>query len=133
MEIPTVTIPQLLGVLSFVTFIGSLLAVPFIINRMKPDYFVRHWQEKAQKRRYHPGVALTVLLFRNCMGILLFLAGVLMLVLPGQGILTMIIGVCVMDFSKKEQLLKKIVSFKKTQQLLNWIRRKEGKKDFIFP
>ncbi len=122
----------LLGLLSVVTFFGSLIAVPVIINRMPPDYFTHHWERLAKKQSSHPVIALSIMVLRNIIGVLLLFAGVAMLVLPGQGILTIIIGCCVMNFPKKQQILRRIIKEKKVQQALNWIRRKGGKADFEF-
>ena len=55
-----------------------------------------------------------------------------MLVLPGQGILTMVIGFSIMDFPGKHRLNDRIVANRKIQQSLNWIRRKGGKDDLLF-
>ncbi len=123
---------QLLGLLSLVTFLGSLIAVPWIINNMDADYFKNHWVQRAEKRRTHVVVATLILAGRSSIGALLFIAGVAMLFLPGQGVLTMLIGICVMEFPGKQRLLKKIIAQKKVQQGLNWIRQKGGKPRFEF-
>jgi len=123
---------QWLGFFSVVTFVASLLGVPWLILRMSPEYFIQHRLEVQQRQRRHP--VLTVILFclRNTVGILLLLAGLAMLVLPGQGLLTILIGFSVMNFPGKHSLLERCIQLNTIQQSLNWIRRKGGKKNFIF-
>src|SRR5881628_2414849 len=86
-----------LFVLSVVTFVVSLVGIPFLLVRLPPHYFderhPRTWMED-----HHPVLRLIGLVFKNAVGILLFIAGVAMIVLPGQGVLTMLIGVSLLDF-----------------------------------
>lgn len=69
---------------------------------------------------------------RNVFGLFLLTAGILMLVLPGQGILTVLISLLFLDFPGRRKLILKILSSEKTEQALNRIRRKFGKKPFNF-
>ena len=69
----------LLGLLSVVTFVGSLVAVPWLIGRMRADYFLTHWQVVQARHRRHPALALTVFLARNALGLLLVAAGIVLL------------------------------------------------------
>ena len=122
----------LLGGLSVLTFVGSLIAVPWLIGRLHADYFLTHWQTVQARHRRNPALALTVFLARNTIGLLLVAAGLAMLFLPGQGLLTVLIGVSVMDFPGKRGLLQRLVRGPKVQRALNWIRRKRGKEPFVF-
>jgi len=124
---------ELLGVFSLLTFVGSLIAVPWLIGRMPADYFITHWRQVDQRRKRHPAVALITIVARNLLGLLLFIAGFAMLFLPGQGLLTMLVGVCVMDFPGKRHLLDTIVEKSSVQRGLNWVRRKKGRAEFVFP
>lgn len=133
--IASVSIGQLLqwlGALSIVTFIGSLLVVPWLIFLMSPDYFIRHRLEVIERHRRHPVLTLLLFCLRNAVGLGLLAAGIAMLVLPGQGILTMLIGLSFMDFPGKHKLMEEAVQNRKVQQSLNWIRRKGGKEDLVF-
>jgi hypothetical protein len=123
---------KLLGLISLLTFVGSLVAVPWLIGRMRADYFVTHWQVVESRHKRHPALALTTLLLRNGLGLVLVAAGFAMLFLPGQGLLTILIGVCVMDFPGKRRLLQRLVSMSQVRQGLNWIRRKRNREEFVF-
>ncbi len=123
---------QVLGGLSLVTFVGSLVAIPWLIGRLPQDYFVRHRQEVEERHRRHPVSALIVLILRNTVGLLLLVTGLLMLVLPGQGILTMVIGISFMDFPGKRQFVDSLLCKPRVMKVLNWIREKEKRKPFEF-
>ena len=131
-SISTVQLLELLGILSILTFIGSLLVVPWLILRLSPDYFIRHRLNVIERHRQHPVLGVIIFFLRNAVGFGLFAAGMAMLLMPGQGILTMFIGLSFMDFPGKHRLLEKMVQVRSVQQSLNWIRRKGGKEDLVF-
>jgi hypothetical protein len=54
----------------------------------------------------------------------LILAGVAMLVLPGQGILMILIGLMLMDIPGKRALERRLVQQPSVWQVMNWIRAK---------
>ena len=120
------------GLVSVVTFVGSLILVPLIISRLPEDYFVRHQQELARRFVLHPVRARLVQVVRNCFGLIFFLAGVAMLVLPGQGIITIVIGISLLDLPRKHALLDALVRRPGVRRVLNWIRAKENKAPFRF-
>ena len=123
---------QLLGLFSAVTFVGSLIAVPWLIGRMQPDYFLTHWHKVEARHRQHPALAFMIWIMRNGFGFCLTVAGVAMLVLPGQGLLTMLVGICLMDFPGKRRLIDRLAGIPQIQGALNWVRRKQGKAEFVF-
>jgi len=121
-----------LGVVSVLTFIGSLIAIPWIIAKLPENYFIRHRQLVTERHARHPLIAKLILLFRNVIGSIFMAAGILMLLLPGQGIITILIGISFMDFPKKHKLVDYLVRRPKVIKLLNWIRQKEKKPPFEF-
>lgn len=123
---------QLLGLFSLVAFVGSLIAVPWLIGRMRADYFVTHRQKVEARHRRHPALAALIWLLRNGFGLCLVVAGIAMLVLPGQGLLTMLIGICLMDFAGKRRLVDRLAGNNHIQRALNWVRRQRGRPEFVF-
>ena len=121
-----------LGLLSVSTFIGSLLAIPWIIARLPANYFIRHRQQVEERHERHPLMAKVILVTRNTIGFIFFLAGIAMLVLPGQGIITIVIGLSFMDFPKKHDVVDFLLHRPRVIKFLNWIRRKEKKTPFDF-
>ena len=86
--------PQLLlwlAVSSLFMFVGTLIAIPVILVRLPADYFdirkPRPWMEA-----HHPILRVVGHLLKNLVGLDFVLAGLAMLLLPGQGVLTILIG-----------------------------------------
>lgn len=120
-----------IGFISFLSFVASLLIFPWIIGRLKEDYFLQLHTHKKRKDE-HPFMFLSLRLLRYLLGAILLMAGVLMLFLPGQGLLTIILGLSLLDFPGKQKLIDWFLQKEFLQTALNWIREKEHKKPFLF-
>ena len=125
-------IVEWLGLLSAITFFGSLLVIPWLIGRLPADYFVQHRHRVEERHKRHPIVTRIIFVLRNGLGILFLLAGMAMLVLPGQGIITLLIGMSFMDFPKKHALEDALIRRPGVARALNWLRRKQKKQPFVF-
>jgi hypothetical protein len=115
-----------MGILSVVTFVGTLIVLPFLVARLPADYFVRDWQGHTAHRIQHPVLRVIGLVCKNLLGLAFVLAGVAMLVLPGQGILTILIGLSLMNFPGKRTLERQIVQQPTILQAINWMRHRAG-------
>lgn len=107
------------GIISAVVFVVSLASLPWLAAAIDEDYFC---STRQQKIRRHPLLRLT----RNLTGGLLLLCGIAMLVLPGQGILTILVALVLMDYPGKTKLEKYIVSIPSVLKSLNWLRRRRS-------
>ena len=116
---------------SLVTFAGSLVTLPLVIARMPGDYFLETAPGFLQSLPLLPRICLLVI--KNMAGVLLVATGIIMLFIPGQGLLTIIVGVAFMNFPGKKKLELMLLRMKKIRRALNWIRRKKGVKEFTFP
>ena len=114
-------------VVSFITFIATLIAVPVILARLPEDYFSLPDRHRAPWSDRHPVLRIPLLLVKNLLGVTFVFAGILMLALPGQGILTIIIGLALMDFPGKYRAERWVVSRHSVLRLINWIREKAAK------
>lgn len=123
---------EFLGILSVLTFIGSLIAIPWIIGRLPVNYFILHRILVEQRHKRHPVLAKIIFVTRNFVGAFFLFAGIAMLVLPGQGIITILIGISFMDFPGKHRIVDYLIRRPSVIRLLNWIRRKEKKPPFEF-
>ncbi|WP_456386469.1 PGPGW domain-containing protein [Desulfolithobacter sp.] len=121
-----------LGLLSVATFAVSLVLIPWLIARLPEDYFIRHRRRAEERRRLHPALTILFLFVKNCLGLALLAAGLTMLVLPGQGLLTMVLGLSLMDFPGKKRLVGWCLGNRQVRDGLNWIRRKTGRPEFVF-
>ncbi|TKB34185.1 MAG: hypothetical protein E8D51_04120 [Nitrospira sp.] len=115
-----------LAVAGAIGFIGSLIAIPLILVRLPADYFdtrtPRHWMKD-----HHPLLRLLGLVVKNVLGVVFLLAGFAMLFLPGQGLLTMLVGVSLMDFPRKRELEAKMVGQPTLLGIINSMRHKFDK------
>lgn len=114
-----------LGGFSILTFFGSLLAVPLIVARLPEDYFVS--QHRAADWFHSPRVRIEWLIVKNVVGVLFVVAGVAMLLFPGQGVLTIVLGLMLMDFPGKAKLLNRVAQRPNVLKSINWMRRTAGK------
>ena len=55
------------------------------------------------------------------------MAGIIMLALPGQGILTILVGLMLVDFPGKYGAERWVVGQRSVLKGINWIRTKSGK------
>jgi hypothetical protein len=115
-----------LTVLSLVFFVGSLVAIPVILVRLPADFFdirvPRPWMKD-----HHPVLRLIGHVVKNLVGAIFLFAGFLMLFLPGQGILTMLIGVSMLDFPGKRKLEAKMIGQPAVLHAINGMRERFGK------
>ena len=119
----------LLGSLSIFILIISVFMMVLIISFLPEDYFKsenRNLISSVQNSRY-PLLKLLVLITKNFFGVLLMLSGILMLVLPGQGILTIITGLVFMDYPGKYKFERKLLRQKGVINSINWIRSRLSK------
>ena len=121
-----------LGVISIIMFVGTIVAIPIILNRLPVNYF-QHDLEHKWMEDYHPIFRNIGLVVKNTVGLIFLLAGIAMLVLPGQGILTMVIGVSLLDFPGKRKLEHKLLTQAMVFQAINSIRAKCSKPPFDPP
>lgn len=119
----------LLGLGSIVMFVGSAVLIPYAIILLPVDFFARI-PEKPFTRR-HPLAAFLLIIFRNALGGVLLVAGIIMLFVPGQGLLTILIGLALIDFPGKHTLLLRMVSNPRVYEATNGIRRWAGKPEFL--
>jgi hypothetical protein len=122
-----------LGVLIFlITFFISLAIVSFILVKLPPTYFQESHSRDFWVDR-HPSIRWAGLIGKNALGIVLVLLGILMSIpgVPGQGILTILLGIMLIDFPGKRQLEYKLVSRPKVRETINRLRLRFGKPPLV--
>lgn len=115
---------------SAVMFVGTLIAIPIILMRLPADYFdiriPRPWMEN-----HHPVLRLFGHIAKNVVGTIFLFAGLLMLFLPGQGLLTMLIGLSLIEFPGKRRVEAKIVGQSTVLSTINGMRARFDKPPLI--
>ncbi len=115
---------------SVLTFLSGIIVLPWLIWAIPSDYFIDENRHPMQWKFGGKLLRPLVLIIKNLLGFLLVIFGVAMLVLPGQGILTILAGLVLMDFPGKFHLLRSIATRKQVLNSLNWIRRKGNRRPF---
>lgn len=116
------------GLIFLVTFSISLAIVSVIMVKIPADYFKLDRPRDLWADR-HPAVRLLGVLGKNILGVLLVALGIVMSLpgVPGQGILTILLGVMLLDFPGKRRLEYKLVSRPQVLKTINKLRHKFGK------
>lgn len=109
---------------SLITFVGTLIIIPLLVLAIPADYFRPEKRVRLNTRAGHPLLHLVLLIVKNSIGSIFIVTGIAMLVLPGQGLITLLIGVMLCDFPGKYRLERKLIRYNRVQRALNWVRRK---------
>lgn len=116
---------------SFVAFCATLIAVPWLIVRIPSDYFAHGKRPRKQWADRHPVVRGALLAGKNLLGYLLLVAGIAMLVLPGQGLLTMLLGFILVDLPGKYRFERWLVARPLVLRTINALRRRAGRDPLV--
>lgn len=111
---------------SVAMFILGLVAAPFIVRRIPADYFTHDRRPPGRFARQHWLLRLVLLIFKNLLAVVLILAGIAMLVLPGQGLLTLLVGFVLLDLPGKYHLEKRLTRQRNVHKTINWLRQRKG-------
>lgn len=121
------------GSLSLATIVLSAFAAPVIIRRMPHDYFLDTSPRAETIRKRHPILRILFLVLKNLVGGILAIGGILMLLTPGQGVLTIVIGLMLMDFPGKRRLEIALMRFGPLHRGIQWMRKRAGKRPLELP
>ena len=95
------------------------------IARMDADYFMRSEAARDSWRYRYTGLWLVIRVIKNLLGVLL--------VLPGQGILTILIGISLLEFPGKRRLELAIVKRPSIRRAIDRIRERSGTEPLNLP
>lgn len=112
--------------------IGALLA-PLMILRIPSDYFLPERRANLARRSRHPAVRALILAAKNLLGALLLLTGIALMFLPGQGLLTLLAGLIVMDYPGKYRFERWLIRRPYVLSAMNWLRIRRGRKPLESP
>ncbi len=112
--------------ISLASFVAGLALVPVFITRIPRDYFSHPHRERWSASARHPLVRLALSGAKNLLGGLLVVAGLVMLVTPGQGLLTLLAGMVIMNYPGKFALERWVITRPRVLPAVNWLRRRHG-------
>ena len=119
--------------LSLACLVATVVGVPWVVARLPHDYFNQSRRAAWRQTGEAPWFALLLGALKNAVGALLVLLGVVMLVTPGQGLLTLLVGLLLMNFPGKYQLERWLVMRPGVLRALNWLRGRKGQDPFDPP
>ena len=104
----------------------SVLAIGYVLARLPPDYFVNPDARLPVDR--HPVLRVLYIVFRNLVGYLLIALGVVLSLpgVPGQGVLTILMGVMLVDFPGKHRAERWLLTRRGVLTAINALRGRVG-------
>ncbi len=109
---------MLIGV-SVASFIVSILFCTLVIAYLPPDYFLAN---RRTSRIRHPVLRIGMKCLKNLLAVVLVVVGIIQIPLPGQGVLTILIGIIISDMPGKRKLERRIISAPVVLATANGIR-----------
>ena len=120
--------------LSVVATVGGVVVVGTVLVKLPPAYFVAP-AVRQPLGTTHSLVRWTVVFLKNLLGAALVVLGLIMSVpgIPGPGIITIVIGLMLLDFAEKRRWSRWVMSRRPILRAANNLRRKYGKPPFSMP
>ena len=129
MVLPPIDWPLVLGVLTALSaglLLVAAVALPRVLATLPADYLQHDAEDDPVPP---PGVALA----RNALAAFLVVAGVAMLVLPGQGVLTILAGLVVSTVRGKRRVVHWLLAQPAVVPAVQWVRRRAGAEPLRLP
>jgi hypothetical protein len=114
------------------TFGASLAIVSLVLVKLPATYFKKSHDRKFLAHR-SPIIRGVAIVGKNLLGVVLVVVGVLLSLpgVPGQGVLTILLGVMLLDFPGKARLEHWIVSRPKILNAINKLRHRFSKPQLV--
>ncbi len=119
-----------LSLASLFMLLGSLFVTPWLLLRLPANYFLLDKPPLWTRLKSANPLRRCLLLAKNVLGVVCVAAGILMLVLPGQGLLTIVAGLFLLDFHGKKELERRLIGRPSILKSVNWLRQRYGKPPF---
>jgi hypothetical protein len=123
----------LLGVgLFLISLLVSFASIALVMVKIPANYFSSHYE-----RDFLPGspwiVRWGAVILKNILGIILILLGIILSLpgVPGQGILTILLGLIMLDIPGKRPIETRIIQRPAVLSAINRLRAKYGKEPLI--
>jgi Putative transmembrane protein (PGPGW) len=120
-------------VLSLVAIIVSMVLVPYLVIRIPADYLTANRSAEGIAHRRHAVAQGIFYGLKNLLAIVLILLGLIMLVTPGQGVITLLAGLALLDMPGKRRLERWIISQPPLLGAINKLRARSGRAPVELP
>lgn len=114
-----------LATISLFVFIFSLISIKWLVALIPTNYFIKKNMVKSKKS--YSFIWLISVIVKNLIGYTLILGGLLMLVLPGQGLFTILMGLILSNYPGKYNIERRFISIPSVLRTVNWLRKKSNK------
>jgi hypothetical protein len=121
------------GAISLALLVLTPLLVAYVVVQLPKDYFNPKRRQRARWPQTRPALQPIVILGKNALGGVLAVAGLIMLVVPGQGLLTLVVGLMLMNFPGKFRLERWLATRPAVWRSLNWLRKRFGRESLERP
>src|SRR5690606_12023896 len=98
-----------------------------VVVWLPEDYFTRPRPPLKMRLRFADPKTATWLVAKNLGGLIVLMAGVVMLFTPGQGVLSVLIASILIDYPGKFKVERYLVSRPGVLRAINWLRRRRGR------
>ena len=114
--------------ITLVTFVLSIVICVIVVIRIPADYFVCDPRSDDCRPR-HPFLRWPLLIGKNLLGVFLVLLGAAMSLpgIPGQGILTILLGAMLLDFPGKRRAERWLLGRRGVLKTINRMRGRYGR------
>jgi hypothetical protein len=111
---------------------GGIAVVTALLIRLPASYFSESYSHRFWKDA-HPVLRWTALILKNIIGAVLVAFGIVLAMpgVPGPGILTILLGVTLMDLPGKRRLEKWLIGRPQIIAAVNRLRHRHGKPPFV--
>lgn len=118
---------QWMFVFSVAAFVIGIVLVVIGIVYLPVDYFSFKYKPFSRKISNRL-LRRSYLVVKNGVGLFVIVTGLAFLILPGQGILTIVIGISLTDFPGKHKVVRYLAGKSPLLRGANWLRSKAGKR-----
>lgn len=109
----------IVGIISGASLVGSIFLCALVIAYLPFDYFLA---KRRVSRIGRPVLWGVLIVLKNLLAVILIIVGIILIPLPGQGVLTVLIGLVISDIPGKRKLERRIIRSPAVLSALNHIR-----------
>jgi hypothetical protein len=116
-----------------ITLFVSLGVVLLVLLRLSETYFTA--PRRPHFESAHPVLRILLIVLKNLLGVAVIAAGILMSIpgVPGQGILTILIGLMLVDFPGKYRFERALIRRPAVHHVINRLRARFGRPPLQVP
>jgi hypothetical protein len=108
-----------------------LALTPWLVSLIPDDYFATKERPPIAGRSRHPVLRWTLRIGKNVLGLTLIILGLCLTVLPGQGMMTVLGGLLLLDFPGKRRLEMWVIRCRGLLRAINWCRARRNKPPLV--